>query len=199
MFGGLSTHGGFTTDTWTWDGANWTQVASPASPMGRWHHSMAFDAMRGETVLFGGYGSGSPPTYFSDTWVWDGSAWHQKFTPTPPAARSDHVLAYHPALGAVVMIGGVAIKDVTSDNWAEDYRRETWMWTGEEWVQQFPQIQPGPAEFLAAAYDDTKQALTLQVPDDMTCLSRGPKTFLLKAQPAADPGGGIRPPARGKR
>ena len=180
LFGGSGDFGE-TNDTWTWDGVNWTQVVSPASPVARSGHSMAYDAMRGEIVLFGGLQSLGALTWPSDTWVWDGGGWHRKFSATPPAGRSGHVLAYHPALRAVVMIGGAGAKNVTSNGWNYDFRREIWMWSGEAWVQQFPEDQPGPAYTLGAAYDDTRQALSVHVGDDLTCASRGPKTFLLKA------------------
>jgi hypothetical protein len=51
---------------------------------------MAYDAARGQVVLFGGYdGSG----YLNDTWVWDGTNWVQKFPATVPRlARARHGL-----------------------------------------------------------------------------------------------------------
>jgi M6 family metalloprotease-like protein len=178
MFGGYGDYGD-ANDTWTWDGANWTQAASPVSPLPRDGHAMAFDAMRGQIVLFGGVHSEVATTWYSDTWLWDATGWNQALTPTPPAARFGHVMAYHPALHAVVMVGGYGGKDVTDTTWNYDFHKETWLWDGQEWVQQFPENQPGPAYTLGAAYDDTKQALTVQLGDDLTCLSRGPKTFLL--------------------
>ena len=141
---------------------------------------MALDARRGEIVLFGGFHSQGTPTWFSDTWVWDGAAWHQKLVADPPSGRSAHVLAYHPALGSVVMIGGAGGKNVTAHGWNYDFRRETWMWNGEEWLQQFPEDQPGPAYSIATVYDDARQGLNVHLGDDLTCASRGPKTFVLK-------------------
>ena len=194
LFGG---YGDFaeTNDTWTWDGSNWTQAVSAVSPVARAGHSMAFDGTRGETVLFGGFLSQPTPTWFSDTWVWNGSAWRQMVTPTPPAARAGHVLAYDPALAAVLMIGGAGGKDVTGSSWNYDFRRETWMWNGTAWVQQFPAIQPGPAYTIAAAYDDAKQGLTVHLGDDLTCVSRGPKTFLLTGAAPAPPSFTLTPSA----
>ena len=194
LFGG---YGDFaeTNDTWTWDGSNWTQVVNPASPVARSGHSMAFDATRGETVLFGGFSSQPTLTWFSDTWVWNGSAWQQMVTATPPAARAGHVLVYNPALEGVLMIGGAGGKDVTGNSWNYDFHRETWMWNGAAWVQQFPVTQPGPAYTIGAAYDDTKQGLTVQLGDDLTCLSRGPKTFLLTGAAPTPPSFTLTPSA----
>lgn len=189
LFGGYG-EDGETNDTWTWDGANWTEAFPSDSPLARAGHSMAFDAMRGEIVLFGGFQSQGTPTWFSDTWVWDGTAWYQQFSANPPAARSGHVLAYHSGLGAVVMIGGTGGKDVTDNSWNYDFHKETWAWTGEEWVQQFPENQPGAAYTIGAAWDDARGALTVHVGDDLTCASRGPKTLLLEGQTLAIPPAG---------
>ncbi|HUA60392.1 MAG TPA: kelch repeat-containing protein [Verrucomicrobiae bacterium] len=178
MFGG---YGDFAemNDTWTWDGSNWTQVASTTNPPPRSQHAMAFDATRGQIVMFGGFLSQPSPTFYSDTWLWDAKGWHQVLISSPPAARFGQVMAYHPVLQSVVMVGGYGGKDVTDTTWNYDFRRETWLWNGQSWTQQFPAVQPGPAYTIGAAWDNTRQALTVHVGDDLTCLSRGPKTFVL--------------------
>ncbi|MBZ5580279.1 MAG: hypothetical protein LAP40_27290 [Acidobacteriia bacterium] len=196
LFGGI---GGFgdANDTWTWDGANWTQAASPVNPVPRSGHAMTFDATRGQIVLFGGmHNQGGTLTWFSDTWLWDARGWHEAVSATLPAARFGHVLAYHPGLRAVVLVGGYGGKDVTANGgWYYDFHNETWLWNGMTWVQQFPENQPGPTYTLAAAYDETRQALVVHGGDDLTCASRGPKTFFLTgnadpAAPALKPGSG---------
>jgi hypothetical protein len=181
LFGGYGDYAE-TNDTWTWDGTNWTQVLSPAGPLARSGHAMAFDAARGEIVLFGGFVSQPSPTWFSDTWVWDAvNGWQQKFSATPPAARAGHILAFHPAMASVVMIGGMGGKDIAADGtWYYDYREETWTWNGEAWTQQFPANQPGAAYTMGAAWDQSRQALIIHLGDDLTCLTRGPMTFLLQ-------------------
>jgi hypothetical protein len=125
------------------------------------------------------------PTWYSDTWVWEGGVWNQKLTAAPPPARAGHLLAYHPALQSVFMIGGAGGKDVESNGtWLYDFRREIWKWNGEAWAQQFPEGQPGPGYTMGAAYDGTRQVLTVHLGDDLTCISRGAKTFHLSG-PAA--------------
>lgn len=181
MFGGYGNYAE-SNDTWTWDGTNWKQVVTATSPLPRSGHAMAFDATHGQMVMFGGFLSQPTPTWYADTWLFDAKGWHQALTPTPPVARAGHTLAYHPGLQSVVMIGGAGGKDVTATSWNYDFRRETWLWNGTAWTQQFPAVQPGPAYTIVVAYDDTKQALTVHVGDDLTCVSRGPKTYLLSAQ-----------------
>ncbi len=178
MYGG-SGDPGAGSDTWLWDGANWTQAVTSDSPGPRTGQAMTFDAAHGETILFGGMVIGGAPAWPSDTWAWDGSAWHLKSVALPPSGRIGHVLAYHPGLGAVTMIGGTGGKEITDNSWQYDFRRETWLWDGTQWTQQFPDNQPGPAYTLGAAWDAANQALTVHVGDDLTCTSRGPKTFAL--------------------
>jgi M6 family metalloprotease-like protein len=184
LFGGYGTYAE-SNDTWTWDGSNWTQVLTLASPPKRYEHSMAFDAARGVTVLFGGWQS-EGLVWLNDTWEFDGSNWQQQLPDNPPAGRAGHVLVYDPSLQAVVMVGGAGGKDVTATSWVNDFHRETWLWSGEAWVQQFPANQPGPAYTLGAAYNPASQGVTFHVGDDLTCLSRGPKTFLLTGTAVAN-------------
>ena len=73
LFGGLGK-----TDTWTWDGFTWTQRFPPQSPAVRSTTGpmpgMAYDAARGQVVVFGGAGDGP---VLNDTWLWDGAEWWQ--------------------------------------------------------------------------------------------------------------------------
>jgi hypothetical protein len=74
LFGGVEVN-----DTWTWDGLRWTQrqprhtppVRSSTGPM----PGMAYDAARGEVVVFGGSNMGTP---LNDTWTWNGRDWKQR-------------------------------------------------------------------------------------------------------------------------
>ena len=51
--------------------------------------------------MFGGFDGGA----LGDTWEWDGGAWIQVGTGTPPA-RWAHGMTYDSARGVVVMFGG---------------------------------------------------------------------------------------------
>jgi Galactose oxidase, central domain len=72
LFGGRGT-GGFPElgDTWEWDGKNWTLMKSVSSPAPRAAHTMAYDAARQRTVLFGGYDK-AYSNILGETWEWDG-------------------------------------------------------------------------------------------------------------------------------
>jgi hypothetical protein len=87
LFGG-STGSDTPTDTWTFDGSNWTP--SPATgPGGRIDTAMA---TQGNTVVLFAGGAGN-----DDTWVFDGGTWTETNTGTSgPSGRDSHSMATLP-------------------------------------------------------------------------------------------------------
>jgi hypothetical protein len=57
--------------TWTWDGSNWTLTAPETSPPPRIGEAISYDSARQQILLFGG-------SMLGDTWVWDGPTWTEK-------------------------------------------------------------------------------------------------------------------------
>ncbi len=92
LFGGSAL-----SDTWEWDGSNWTKRTPTKSPSARSYHAMAYDVARQRVVLFGG---GS-----SDTWHYGRPATTQPFgtacsgSSNPPILTSDTPYLGHPAFG----------------------------------------------------------------------------------------------------
>ncbi|MCK6486530.1 MAG: thrombospondin type 3 repeat-containing protein, partial [Phycisphaerae bacterium] len=101
-------------------------------------HALAYDINRAETVLFSGLG------VQNQTWVYDGSAWAQRFPGSSPSTRSGHAMAYDSARGVVVLFGGT---QGTNNN------NETWEWDGTNWSQRFPAPSPSSRLLHAMAYD----------------------------------------------
>jgi hypothetical protein len=65
------------TDTWTWDGSQWSEQNPPGSPPWLFTPGFAYDAARGQVVLFGSSGGDQAgPT--SQTWTWDGRTWTRR-------------------------------------------------------------------------------------------------------------------------
>ncbi|MCG2681743.1 MAG: S8 family serine peptidase, partial [Kiritimatiellae bacterium] len=129
-------------------GSNWTQKSPATSPPARYSTAMAYDAARGQVVLFGGNTTG----IMNDTWVWNGSNWTQKSPATNPPARSSHAMAYDAARGQVVLFGGNSSSGVLND---------TWVWDGSNWTQKSPASSP-PARFIhAMAYDAARGQVVL--------------------------------------
>jgi hypothetical protein len=120
---------------------NWEDRST--SPQPRWSHALAFDILRGKTVLFGGANGAA----FADTWEWDGTSWTHRAPANTPPARTLHALAYDLARGRSVLFGGAG----SSPNFL---LADTWEWDGANWTQRFP-LQSPPARFAHALASDT--------------------------------------------
>ncbi|MEZ4365890.1 MAG: hypothetical protein R2939_06335 [Kofleriaceae bacterium] len=121
LFGGVA--GSLSTvlnDTWLWDGTTWIDASPATSPPTRFDATMAYDRVRDQVVLFGGFGAGS----LGDTWGWDGTDWTLLHAggAGAPAARRNHQMAFDDLRGTIVLFG--------SDNGSD-----TWSWNGSAWTQ----------------------------------------------------------------
>lgn len=129
-----------------WDGAAWTQRTTATAPPARSWHAMAYDALRGRVVLFGGL----PDTSFagsSDTWEYDGNNWFARGS-GPMVGRLMHAMAYDRARGRIVVHGGV-----DSSKFGQRLS-DAWEWNGNVWTQR----ANGPAMVgHGAAFDEVRQ------------------------------------------
>ncbi len=130
--------------TWLWDGAGWTHVASRASPSPSFRvvPALAYDAARARVVLFGGVTTDN--IALDDTWEWDGRSWTELRPRVRPDARGGHALAYDPIRRQLVLHGGSDRNRVYAD---------TWTWDGVTWVRAAdagPLRQRGALTFSAA-------------------------------------------------
>ncbi|MCA9677432.1 MAG: hypothetical protein KC464_20580, partial [Myxococcales bacterium] len=103
LFGGYNgtTTSGQLADTWEWNGVSWLQRSPATSPSERSGHAMAYDELRQQVTLYGGWDG----TFFDDTWLWTGSDW-QLATANGPGARDGHAMAYDRARNRLVVFGG---------------------------------------------------------------------------------------------
>ncbi len=126
LFGGTAFINGSSAqlnDTWEWDGTDWTQAFPATTPVLRDEAAMAYDSVRGVTVLFGGY---SPTGYrLSDTWEWNGSNWTQRTPANSPPARWGHTMVYDTVAHASVVFGGAGDAGTLGD---------MWLWDGSNWT-----------------------------------------------------------------
>jgi hypothetical protein len=118
LFGGINT-GVVYSDTWLWNGSNWTTLKTAHSPSPRSFHTMAYDSVRGEVVLFGGADPTGNP--LNDTWVWDGSDWTEEPNTGQPAPRFSQAMTYDSSHGEVVLFGGANDNDPS-------YFGDTFVW-----------------------------------------------------------------------
>ena len=134
-------------DTWLWDGSDWTQ--GPAGPPDREQHRLAYDAARQRVVLFGGRRGSS----LEDTWLWDGTNWNRAAPMTSPGARHAYGMVYDRARQQVVLFGG----------WNDgQIFNETWVWDGVDWTELHPAAPEPQARFnLGMVYDEARERVVL--------------------------------------
>ncbi|HSA29788.1 MAG TPA: right-handed parallel beta-helix repeat-containing protein [Phycisphaerae bacterium] len=149
LFGGWGRgNSGDLSDTWEWDGNNWTQRVPATIPPSRQHHALVYDSARGVTVLFGGLHNDS--YNMDDTWEWDGTNWTQRVPTTKPSARNCYGLAYDAARGVTVLFGGF---------W--DVPNDTWEWDGTNWTKGTPVNVPAARFSVALTYDSRRSVTVL--------------------------------------
>ena len=142
------------TQTWTWDGTTWTRHLGATAPSPRHGASMAFDAARGVTLLFGGIGADG--SNLADTWSWDGSAWTQIPTPTTPPARAFAGMTYNASSREIFLYGGGRKTCPTCTSFLQD----AWTWDGQEW-SPVQASGPPPIEDVGLVYDRAADEVVL--------------------------------------
>ncbi|QQS08050.1 MAG: immunoglobulin domain-containing protein [Phycisphaerales bacterium] len=111
-------------DTWAWDGSQWVQLADANnSPGARGDATIAFDWIRGVTVLFGGYRRCTGN--LEDTWEFNGTTWTNR-SPTPqpqtrPPASPLAAMYYNFARSRVEMVS------------RQFSTTQLWWWSGSGW------------------------------------------------------------------
>jgi hypothetical protein len=121
----------YQSDTWVWDGAQWTKQ-KVTGPSARALAPMA--ALSGTVVLFGGSTSSG---ITGDTWTWDSARWTQEGVRGPEARQASGMATMN---GTVVLFGG---SEVTPDG-----LDDTWTWDGASWTKQ---NVTGPSARISAA------------------------------------------------
>src|SRR6185369_8141400 len=142
---------------WEWNGTAWTPAAIGPPP--RTMHAMAYDSVRGVTVMFGGY---SPP--LENTYEWNGTDWVLRFPPSSPTWRYRHAMAFDAARGVTVMFGGVTSTNDTN---------QTWEWNGATWRLRSNFTGPSARSDAAMAYDSDR-AVTVMFGGTRTVGGPGP-------------------------
>jgi hypothetical protein len=136
--------GGGASDTWEWDGTNWSTFFTTVSPASSISPGMAYDSARGVTVLLDNGGN---------TWEWDGSSWTKRTTVTSPPARFWTSMAYDSARGRIVLFGGSASGGAELG--------DTWTYDGTNWTKMAPATSPSPRFGMAMSFDAARRVLVL--------------------------------------
>lgn len=136
--------------TWTWNGALWTQRTPSSSPpsnaSGGIGRAGSYDSARHVVVgVFGDHSTGL------QTWEWDGASWQLRATGGLPG-RFAFGLAFDAARSVTVLFGG---REGSSDGYAD-----TWAWNGTSWTQIWFG-GPSPRWGFGMTYDVQRQKVVL--------------------------------------
>jgi len=158
LFGGGSSSG--SNQTWEWDGTQWTDKSATSTALIRKRmHKLEYDAVAGKIVLFGG---GRSTYAYQDTWEYDGTAWEMKTYPAAdpavvvPQPRTDHVMVYDQSEDTIMLFGGYADAEVTSDCDGSGtlYCGGTYIFKAHYWTKSSA-AGPSARRRAAAAYHET--------------------------------------------
>ena len=112
-------------DHWEWDGVMWRQPdIGSERPPARNAHGMAYDTVRREIVMFGGFNATGE--LLADTWLFNGVQWRRADV-EGPSPRADVFLAYDARREVVVLFGGLDDVQQLAD---------TWEWDGSRWARR---------------------------------------------------------------
>ncbi|MDY6874648.1 MAG: kelch repeat-containing protein [Chloroflexota bacterium] len=151
LFGGDSTGSSRLSDTWEFNGTNWTQITPTQSPPGRANidQTLVYDSNRRRTVLFGGLGASN---YLSDTWEYDGTTWTQVEAGLSPQRRDSYAMVFDSHRGVVVLFGGYGSSGSPFS--------DTWEYNG-AWQQVSTSQSPNGRFHHAMAYDESRNVTVL--------------------------------------
>ncbi len=142
----VSTH-----EVWEFDGDDWHLRGSAPQPR---HAAIAYDSLRGRSLMFGG--SDSPFTGFPPAddvlRAWDGNTWIDIPTASAPSPRQDHAMAYDRRRDRLVLFGGRVDGGVAFG--------DTWEFDGQDW-HLITNSGPGQRYGMIMTYDIARDRTVL--------------------------------------
>jgi len=163
LYGGLvqdRNEGIAASDTWTWDGSDWTMVSPKTdSPGDREGPVMVTAGNR--ILLFGGRSYNVK--YFGDVWAWDGKTWSRvDRDPTPPG-RGNPAATWDPIDSSLFIFGGSGFNSSAGPGALGTPLGDGWSLTGGKWTQ-VNSSGPGRLAFANAMWDGKKIVVLLGMP-----------------------------------
>jgi N-acetylneuraminic acid mutarotase len=147
--GGLCSGVGSNAATHEWDGTNWTKIELVSSAPTTTGSSVAYDASRGYTTLFGGAEGGVPTDV---TYLYNDKVWLPAADATTPIQRSLPVFVTDPENNRILLYGGMNLGADLEDFW--QYKDAMWSSINNDKT-------PAACENAAGAWDSDRKKLVV--------------------------------------
>jgi Galactose oxidase, central domain len=145
LFGGWDGIGTVLRDTWVLPANGiWSKLTPSMPPSARWGSAIAYDALDGYVLLFGGQGPGMTGA-LGDTWKFSGGTWTKLNPPTHPTGTFFGSMSYDAKDGYVLLFGGY--------NATGARLGASWEFKGGLWTHLTPTTSPRPRAAAAMSFD----------------------------------------------
>ncbi len=159
---------GLSSETWEFDGRRWRQLHPAHSPPPLASPLMAFDPVRKEVLLFGGFDAvndryGGPKMSGQGqsrrTWSWDGQDWKELFPKNSPPGRWAAVRAMvtDPKGRRVILYSGLGNLPGGLAFGLDD----TWEWDGKNWTEIKSPKKPSARLFATLGFHEGSGKIVL--------------------------------------
>ena len=140
LYGGWNGNTGeFFSDTWAWDGEDWTELPQGNEPLASAHTLVKFSS--GNKII-------STPSGFNNTWEWDGKVWNQINNASLTPHRADGRSVYDNKYERIILFGGI--------NSGTVFLNDTWVFDGQNWTLLDILSSP-PARYSSILFYDVKR------------------------------------------
>jgi hypothetical protein len=187
-FGGTTGVSGssFLAETWVWDGSTWIQKTPSLSPSARFGPAMAYDGVRQQPIVLGGFGQNGD--FLKDTWEYGDPAAAASFTLTTQVTGSGTVARAASGQPGPSYLAGTSVTVTATPAAGSEFQ----YWSGacsgsvpictvvmsgnltaianfnvpEQWVERFPATSPTPTpgtytQNMSMAFDEARQQIVL--------------------------------------
>jgi len=127
----------FLSDTWEYDGNNWTETTAPVAPDPRHGHQLGWDPVGERIILFGGMNEVGT---LDDTWAYQNGVWSQLTPVASPPPRGQFIMTRDAVRDSLVVRGG------NQGNY--QCYGDAWELVGDDWVQfakEIPKVRISPS------------------------------------------------------
>ncbi|MCO6430267.1 MAG: hypothetical protein J5J00_05350 [Deltaproteobacteria bacterium] len=137
-------------DTWEFDGTDWTEV-NVAEPPAIYSGALVYDSARKETILFGG--AASTGLTEASTYRYDGAGWSKLTVAEQPPSRAEAVIYFDTNRDVAVLYGG--------QGGPSPYLTDLWQWDGSNWSEATVSGTPSARKASAIAFDPIRNIALL--------------------------------------